>query len=132
MEVSDLLDIAQPGRRHTLLLALLRQSRMRCRDELICADYVEVAGLQGVGQVNEDVTSVVTTGALQVVDEFVAKIFVPILLALATPSTYLYLQVENGGSNAALQVRLLGQGLYRGARSQDSVSSAAAAALLRR
>jgi len=35
MEVSDLLDIAQPGRRHTLLLALLRQSRMRCRDELI-------------------------------------------------------------------------------------------------
>jgi TnpA family transposase len=35
MEVSDLLDMAQPGRRHTLLLALLRQSRMRCRDELI-------------------------------------------------------------------------------------------------
>jgi TnpA family transposase len=35
MEVSDLLDIAQRGRRHTLLLALLRQSRMRCRDELI-------------------------------------------------------------------------------------------------
>jgi Domain of unknown function (DUF4158)/Tn3 transposase DDE domain len=35
MEVSDLLDIAQPGRRYTLLLALLRQSRMRCRDELI-------------------------------------------------------------------------------------------------
>jgi hypothetical protein len=35
MEVSDLLDIAQPGRRHTLVLALLRQSRMRCRDELI-------------------------------------------------------------------------------------------------
>jgi len=35
MEVSDLLDITQPGRRHTLLLALLRQSRMRCRDELI-------------------------------------------------------------------------------------------------
>jgi hypothetical protein len=35
MEVSDLLDIAQAGRRHTLLLALLRQSRMRCRDELI-------------------------------------------------------------------------------------------------
>jgi hypothetical protein len=35
MEVSDLLDIAQPGRRHTLLLALLRQSGMRCRDELI-------------------------------------------------------------------------------------------------
>ena len=34
-EVSDLLDIAQPGKRHTLLLALLRQSRMRCRDELI-------------------------------------------------------------------------------------------------
>jgi TnpA family transposase len=34
-EVSDLLDIAQSGKRHTLLLALLRQVRMRCRDELI-------------------------------------------------------------------------------------------------
>ena len=35
MEVSDLLDIAQPGRRQTLLLTLLRQARMRCRDELV-------------------------------------------------------------------------------------------------
>ena len=35
LEVSDLLDIAQPRRRHTLLLALLRQARMRCRDELV-------------------------------------------------------------------------------------------------
>ena len=35
LEVSDLLDISQPGKRHTLLLALLRQARMRCRDELI-------------------------------------------------------------------------------------------------
>ena len=35
LEVSDLLDIAQPGKRHTLLLALLRQARMRCRDELV-------------------------------------------------------------------------------------------------
>ncbi|MBV9748429.1 MAG: Tn3 family transposase, partial [Acetobacteraceae bacterium] len=35
LEVSDLLDIALPGRQHTLLLALLRQARMRCRDELI-------------------------------------------------------------------------------------------------
>ena len=35
MEVSDLLDVAHPGRRHTLLLALLRQARMRCRDELV-------------------------------------------------------------------------------------------------
>ena len=35
LEVGDLLDIAQPGRRHTLLLALLRQARMRCHDELI-------------------------------------------------------------------------------------------------
>ena len=35
LEVGDLLDIAQPGKRHTLLLALLRQARMRCRDELI-------------------------------------------------------------------------------------------------
>ena len=35
LEVGDLLDVAQPGRRHTLLLALLRQARMRCRDELI-------------------------------------------------------------------------------------------------
>jgi len=34
-EVGDLLDIAQLGKRHTLLLALLRQARMRCRDELI-------------------------------------------------------------------------------------------------
>ena len=35
LEVGDLLDIAQPGRRHTLLLSLLRQACMRCRDELI-------------------------------------------------------------------------------------------------
>jgi TnpA family transposase len=35
LEVSELLDIAQPGKRHTLLLALLRQARMRCRDELV-------------------------------------------------------------------------------------------------
>ena len=35
LEVNDLLDISQPGKRHTLLLALLRQARMRGRDELI-------------------------------------------------------------------------------------------------
>ena len=35
LEVGDLLDISQPGKRHTLLLALLRQARMRCRDELV-------------------------------------------------------------------------------------------------
>ena len=35
MEVSDLLDIAQPARRQTLLLTLLRQARRRCRDELV-------------------------------------------------------------------------------------------------
>jgi hypothetical protein len=35
LEVSDLLDISQPGKRHVLLLSLLRQARMRCRDELI-------------------------------------------------------------------------------------------------
>jgi hypothetical protein len=35
MEVSDLLDVAHPGRRQTLLFALLRQARMRCRDELV-------------------------------------------------------------------------------------------------
>lgn len=35
MEVSDLTDVTQPGRRHTLLLAFLRQARMRCRDELV-------------------------------------------------------------------------------------------------
>ena len=35
LEVGDLLDIAQSGKRHTLLLALLRQARMRCCDELI-------------------------------------------------------------------------------------------------
>lgn len=34
LDVGDLLDIAQAGKRHTLLLALLRQARMRCRDEL--------------------------------------------------------------------------------------------------
>jgi hypothetical protein len=33
--VNDLLDISQPGKRHTLMLALLRQARMRGRDELI-------------------------------------------------------------------------------------------------
>lgn len=33
--MSDLHDITQPGKRDTLLLALLRQSRMRCRDELV-------------------------------------------------------------------------------------------------
>ena len=35
MELSDFLDIAQPGRRQTLLITLLRQARMRCRDELV-------------------------------------------------------------------------------------------------
>ena len=35
LNVGDLLDIVQPGRRHILLLALLRQTRMRCRDELV-------------------------------------------------------------------------------------------------
>lgn len=35
LEVSELLDISQRGKRHTLLLSLLRQARTRCRDELI-------------------------------------------------------------------------------------------------
>ncbi|WP_037462684.1 DUF4158 domain-containing protein, partial [Sinorhizobium fredii] len=35
MEVSDLLDIRRPGKRHTLLLCLLQQARAQCRDELI-------------------------------------------------------------------------------------------------
>lgn len=35
LEVNDLLDISQPAKRYTLLLSLLRQARMRCRDELI-------------------------------------------------------------------------------------------------
>ena len=35
LEVGELLDITQPGKRHTLLLSLLRQARMRCRDELV-------------------------------------------------------------------------------------------------
>lgn len=35
MEVSELLDMRQPGKRHTLLLSFLRQVRARCRDELI-------------------------------------------------------------------------------------------------
>ncbi len=35
LEVSDLLDMAQRGKRYTLLLSLLRQVRTRNRDELI-------------------------------------------------------------------------------------------------
>lgn len=35
LEVGDVLDIAQPARRHTLLLTLLRQAGTRCRDELV-------------------------------------------------------------------------------------------------
>ena len=35
MEVSDLLGMSRPGKRHTLLLSLLRQARSSCRDELI-------------------------------------------------------------------------------------------------
>jgi hypothetical protein len=34
MEVSDLLDVSRPGKRHTLLLSLIRQASARCRDEL--------------------------------------------------------------------------------------------------
>jgi TnpA family transposase len=35
LDVGDIRDISQPGKQHTLLLALLRQARMRCRDEII-------------------------------------------------------------------------------------------------
>jgi hypothetical protein len=35
LDVGDLRDTSQPGKRTTLLLSLLRQARMRCRDELI-------------------------------------------------------------------------------------------------
>jgi len=35
LDVGDARDISQPGKRYTLLLALLRQARMRCRDELV-------------------------------------------------------------------------------------------------
>jgi TnpA family transposase len=35
LDVGDVRDFSQPGKRHTLLLALLRQARMRCRDELV-------------------------------------------------------------------------------------------------
>jgi hypothetical protein len=35
LDVGDLRDISQTGKRHTLLLALVRQARMRCRDELV-------------------------------------------------------------------------------------------------
>ena len=35
MEVKDLLDMSRSGKRHTLLLSLLQQSRSSCRDELI-------------------------------------------------------------------------------------------------
>ena len=35
LDVGDVRDISQPGKRYTLLLALLRQARMRCRDELV-------------------------------------------------------------------------------------------------
>ncbi|MFE0325067.1 Tn3 family transposase [Brucella anthropi] len=35
MEVSDLLDIRRSGKRHTLILCLVQQSRAQCRDELV-------------------------------------------------------------------------------------------------
>jgi TnpA family transposase len=35
LDVGDLRDIVQRGKRYTLLLALLRQARMRCHDELV-------------------------------------------------------------------------------------------------
>jgi hypothetical protein len=35
LEVSDLLDISRPGKRHTLILCLIQQARAQCRDELI-------------------------------------------------------------------------------------------------
>ena len=35
LEVNELLDISRAGKRHTLLMSLLRQAHMRCRDELI-------------------------------------------------------------------------------------------------
>ena len=35
LEVSELLDVSLPGKRHTLLLSFLRQVRARCKDELI-------------------------------------------------------------------------------------------------
>ena len=35
MEVKDLLDMSRSGKRHTLLLSLLQQTRSSCRDELI-------------------------------------------------------------------------------------------------
>jgi TnpA family transposase len=35
LDLTELLDISRPGRRHTLLLSLIRQARSRCRDELI-------------------------------------------------------------------------------------------------
>jgi TnpA family transposase len=35
LEVSELLDMSQPGRRHTLLLCLIRQTRTRARDEQV-------------------------------------------------------------------------------------------------
>ena len=35
LEVSDLLGMSRPGKRHTLLLSLLQQTRSNCRDELI-------------------------------------------------------------------------------------------------
>ena len=35
LDVSEFLDISRPGKRHILLLSLIRQVRSRCRDELI-------------------------------------------------------------------------------------------------
>jgi hypothetical protein len=35
LEPGELLDMSQQGKRHTLLLSLIRQARTRCRDELI-------------------------------------------------------------------------------------------------
>ena len=40
LEVSDLLAISHPGRRHALLLSLLRQARMRCPSALNRIDPV--------------------------------------------------------------------------------------------
>ena len=50
LEVGDMLRISEPGKRDTLLLALIRQSMMRCRDELTEDDAAPDTEDPGRGQ----------------------------------------------------------------------------------
>lgn len=50
MEVSDLLDVSQLGKRYTLLLSLIRQARAKCRDELTEMVLRKVRGTQAAAR----------------------------------------------------------------------------------